>query len=58
MVMTSDSAGALVRVTPSVSRAVAISGRAAFLAPEIGTVPLRATPPRMRMRSMLISAQS
>src|SRR4051794_31052631 len=36
----------------SVSREAIISGKAAFLAPEIGIVPLRGAPPRMRMRSI------
>ena len=53
MVVTSARSGALVSVSgPSDSSAVAISGRAAFFAPEIGMVPAKARPPRMRMRSI------
>src|SRR2546421_7008484 len=36
----------------SVSRLAIISGRVAFLAPEIGIVPFSGLPPTMRMRSM------
>ena len=39
----------------SVSRLAIISGRAAFLAPEIGIAPLSSLPPTMRMRSMRMS---
>ena len=41
------------RVAP-VSRLAIISGSAAFLAPEIGIVPLSGTPPVMWMRSIAI----
>src|SRR4051794_16431012 len=52
---TSASRGTLSRISvSSVSRAAIIRGSAAFLAPEIGMVPLRGLPPTMRMRSMLI----
>jgi hypothetical protein len=37
----------------SVRRLAIISGRAAFLAPEIGIEPLRGAPPRMRIRSIV-----
>ena len=37
---------------PSVRSEAIISGKAAFLAPEIGIVPLRRCPPTMRMRSI------
>ena len=50
---TSASRGTLSRVSVSgVSSDTIISGSAAFLAPEIGMVPFRRLPPRMRMRSM------
>src|SRR5439155_14346040 len=45
--------GRLARTSGSpVKRLAAISGRAAFLAPPIGIVPLSGVPPRIRMRSM------
>jgi len=52
-VTTSARFGTFLRVSRSdVSRLVIISGRAAFLAPEMERVPLRALPPTMLMRSM------
>src|SRR3954451_16665388 len=50
---TSASSGTFFRVSRSrVSREAIISGRAAFLAPEIGIVPWSLLPPTMRIRSM------
>src|SRR5258708_37858188 len=48
--------GTLSRISvSSVRRPVIISGSAAFLAPEIGMVPLSLLPPTIRMRSMRVS---
>src|SRR5665213_4109035 len=56
---TSARRGTLSRVSvSSVSRLAIISGRAAFLAPEIGIVPFKRLPPTMRMRSMTSPLQS
>src|SRR5215472_2422727 len=50
---TSASRGTLSRTSVlSVSRLAIINGKVAFLAPEIGIVPLSLCPPQMRMRSM------
>src|SRR6266478_2609489 len=50
---TSASRGTLSRTSVlSVSRLAIINGKVAFLAPEIGIVPLSLWPPWMRMRSM------
>ena len=52
-VATSASRGTLSSVSvSSVSRLAIISGKVAFLAPEIGIVPLSRRPPTMRMRSI------
>src|SRR5882757_6893452 len=52
-VLTSARFGTFLRVSRSwVSRLAIISGRAAFLAPEMGRLPLRGLPPTMLMRSM------
>src|SRR5882757_1584720 len=54
---TSASRGTLSRIkVSSDNRPAIIKGRAAFLAPEIGMVPLSLLPPTMRMRSMPIPA--
>src|SRR5215468_7780097 len=51
--VTSASRGTLSRRSVlSVSRLAIINGKVAFLAPEIGIVPLSLCPPQMRMRSM------
>ncbi len=51
---TSASRGTLSRISvSSVSRLAIISGSVAFLAPDIGIVPLSRCPPTMRIRSML-----
>src|SRR5215831_6569588 len=51
--VTSASRGTLSRTSVlSVSRLAIINGKVAFLAPEIGIVPLSLCPPQMRMRSM------
>src|SRR5947209_5662017 len=53
MVRISARSGRLARTSGSaVKRLAAISGRAAFLAPPIGIVPVSGVPPRIRMRSM------
>src|SRR6516162_391976 len=50
---TSASRGTLSRTSVlSVSKLAIINGKVAFLAPEIGIVPLSLWPPQMRMRSM------
>ena len=52
--MTSARRGTFSRINvSSVSRLAIMSGNVAFLAPEIGIVPLRRCPPTMRIRSML-----
>src|SRR5215831_6428328 len=52
-VLTSARFGTFLRVSRSgVSRLAIISGRAAFLAPEMGRLPFRCLPPTMLMRSM------
>ncbi len=51
--LTSARFGTFLRVSRSaVSRLAIISGRVAFLAPEIGMVPLKGLPPTIEMRSM------
>src|SRR5690242_20511572 len=53
MVRISARSGRLAKTSGSaVKRLAAISGRAAFLAPPIGIVPVSGVPPRIRMRSM------
>ncbi|MNL69255.1 hypothetical protein D3C87_1940870 [compost metagenome] len=54
--VTSERRGTLVSVSvSSVRRLAIISGRAAFLAPEIGMAPLRRWPPVMRILSIVRS---
>ncbi len=42
----------------SVSKEAIISGKAAFLAPEIGILPSSGCPPTMRMRSIVPPAET
>src|SRR5215831_15725187 len=58
-VLTSARFGTFLRVSRSgVSRLAIISGRAAFLAPEMGRLPFRCLPPMMLMRSMRCACPS